>query len=616
MRTLGSRLLTVMMICVCAAAAADDGGERHGVSVFGDLKYGPEFEHFDYVDPNAPKGGTLRLSAIDSFDSLNPLILKGVPAAGIELTFDTLMAPAADEPDSFYGLVARSAEIPESKEWIVFRLRPKARFHDGSAVTANDVVFTFNTLLEKGHPRYRIIFDGVKNAEALGAHTVRFTFKPGEHRDLPVQLAALPVLSRAYYGNVDFAKTTVEPPLGSGPYRIRALEPGRYIVYERVSDYWARELPVNRGRYNFDRVRFDYFRDRDIALEAFFSGAYDFREEFTSRDWATKYGGSPAVQKELIVRETLPDETPSGVQAWFFNLRRDKFKDRRVREALDLAFDFEWTNKNLFYGLYERTNSMFENSHLAAHGPPSPEELALLEPLRGKVPPEVFSKPFKAPTTDGSGGLRENLRQAARLLREAGWTIRNNRRVNSKGEVFEIEFLLFERSFDRIINPYIRNLRRLGINAFIRVVDVANFQNRRREFDFDVVIERYVQPLTPGIEQRDYFGSAAADIPGSRNLAGIKDPAVDTLVERVMAATDRTSLVTAVRALDRVLMWNRYCVPQWYKGEHNIAYWNKFDRPAIKPKYARGVIDIWWHDPEKAAMLERGVAPPEPAPVR
>jgi microcin C transport system substrate-binding protein len=396
--------------------------------------------------------------------------------------------------------------------------------------------------------------------------------------------------------------------LSSGPYRVADVEPGRSVVYERVPDYWARNLNVNRGRYNFGAIRVDYFRDRDVALEAFFAGTYDFREEFTSRDWATKYT-TDAVKDGRIVRDTLPDETPSGVQAWFFNLRRDKFGDRRVRHALDLAFDFEWTNKNLFYGLYERTNSMFENSSLAAHAPPSAAELALLRPLKDKIPPEALEKPYASPKTDGSGNIRRNLRQAVKLLGEAGWKFRDGALRNEAGEAMEIEFLLFENSFSRIVLPYTRNLKRLGIDATVRIVDVANFKYRLDHFDFDAIVQRYSQPLTPGLEQRSYWGSQFADIPGSLNLAGIKDPAVDTLIEHVIAAKDRDSLVAAVRALDRVLMWNHYSVPQWYKGAHNIAYWDKFDRPKIKPKFGRGVVGTWWYDAEKAARIEAGRAP-------
>jgi len=584
----------------------------HGLSTFGDLKYGPDFTHFDYTEPNAPKGGQLRLAGIDSFDNLNAYILRGVPPEGIAFISDTLMEPAKDEPDALYPRVAHAVELPADRSWVAFELDPRARFQDGTPITADDVAFSFDTLMEKGHPRYRLTLGGIARAEAIDARKVRFTFKQAHERDLALLVAQMiPVLSRAYYSRVPFDQTTLAPPLGSGPYRIGEVEGGRYIVYRRDPDWWGKELPSMRGRFNFDVIRYDYFRDRDIAFEAFFGSAYDFREEFTARNWATQYD-KPSVRDRLVVRETLPDETPSGVQAFFFNLRRAKFKDRRVRAALDYAFDYEWTNKTLFYGLYKRTNSMFENSELAAHAPPSPAELALLEPLRGKVPDEVFTAPFKAPVTDGSGFNRENLKVAARLLLDAGWQVKNGKLADARGEPFHIEFLLYESSFQRVINPYIRNLRRLGIEASIRIVDVANFQQRRRVYDFDVVVNRFVQPLTPGVEQINYFGSTSADVPGSFNLAGIKDPAVDALIDKVMTATSRPALVTAVRALDRVLMWNRYSLPQWYKGAHNIAYWNKFARPAVLPKYDLAVEDTWWFDSKKAAMIEAGTAPPGP----
>ena len=598
----------IAAVLLSAAAGAAEAPARHGISVFGDLKYPAGFKHFDYVNPDAPKGGALRLWAVDSFDNLNGYILKGVKAAGLFLAVDTLMTRAMDEPDALYGLVAESAAVAPDKSWVAFHLNPKARFHDGSPVTADDVVFTFNALVKDGDPRYRILFRDVAGVEKTGRLSVKFTFKPGNHRDLPTQLATLPVLSAAYYAKTDFNKTTLKPPLTSGTYRIADTAPGRNIVYQRDPNYWGKDLPVNRGRYNFDTIRFDYYRDRDVAFEAFFAGEYDFREEFTSRSWATQYN-KPPVEKGLIKRETLPDETPSGAQVFVFNLRRDKFRDSRVRAALDLAFDFEWTNKNLFFGLYRRTNSLFENSTLAAKGPPSAAELALLEPLRGTVPDGVFSKPYASPVTDGSGHIRRNLRRAAKLLKAAGWTVKKGVLTDARGEPMEVEFLLFESTFQRIVGPYIRNLKRLGIKASIRIVDVANFKYRMDHYDFDVIVERYVQSLTPGIELQNYFGSAYADVPGSRNLSGIKDPAVDTLVSRVMTAESRPRLVASVRALDRVLMWNNYTVPQWYKGEHNVAYWNKFDRPGVKPKFSRGMVDTWWFNPKKAAMIAAGKAP-------
>ncbi len=591
------------------AAWADGATPSHGISVFGDLKYPPGFKHFEYVNPDAPKGGAITVWGLDTFETLNPFILKGRKEAWNSLIFDTLMTRAADEPDALYALVASGAEIAADRGSVAFTIDPRARFHDGSRITAEDVAFTFETLIKKGHPSYRINFRDVAKAEVLGPARVRFVFKPGLHRDLPTMLAGLPVLSKAYYATVPFDKTTFTAPLSSGPYRVAKAEPGRSIVYERVADYWARDLPVNRGRFNFDRIRVDYYRDRDIAFQAFFSGQYDFREEFTSRSWATQYD-KPPVEKGLIVRETLPDETPSGVQAFFFNLRRAKFQDPRVRQALDLAFDYEWTNKNLFYSQYERTNSMFENSELAAHSAPSAAELALLEPLRGQVPKEVFERPYMAPVSNGSGKIRKRLRTAARLFRKAGYRVKDGVLTAADGAPFAIEFLLFEASFNRIINPYIRNMERLGVKATIRVVDAANFKYRTDHFDFDIIVRRYVQPLTPGIEQRNYFGSANADTAGTFNVGGVKDAAVDALVEKVTSAGSRAELVTAVRALDRVLMWNRFVIPQWYKGSHNVAYWNKFDRPRVKPRYARGVIDTWWFNPDKARLLAAGTAPP------
>ncbi len=595
---------SALAVLLAAGVQAQETVVSHGLSAFGDLKYPRDFPSFDYVDPNAPKGGTLRLRGIDSFDSLNPFILKGVAADYAGLVFESLMTRADDEPDAVYGLIAESAEMPADRAWVTFTIRPEARWSDGSPITAEDVVFSWRTLLEKGRPQLQVLYREFAGVEVLGPRKVKFRFRDGApKRDLPLYAAKMPVLSKDYWQQRDFAASTLEPPLGSGPYRVEKVSPGRSITYQRVPDYWGRDLPVNRGRWNFDRIRVDYYRDRGIALEAFFAGEYDFREEFTSKSWAIGYDEKPAVRKGWIVRRTLDDATPSGVQAFFLNTRRKKFADIRVRRAFDLAFDFEWTNKNLFYGLYRRTTSMFENSAMAAKMPPGPAELALLEPLRGQVPEQVFSKPFRPAATDGSGNNRRNLRQAVKLLREAGWKIRGGTLTNAGGDVFEVEFLMFERSFERIIAPYIRNLERLGIKARMRIVDVANYQNRMRDFDFDITTQRYVQPLTPGVEQRGYWGSEFADRIGSRNLSGIRNPAVDALVEKVIEATSRNELVTAARALDRVLMWNQYVVPHWYKDVHTIAFWDKFAWPATKPKFARGVVDTWWVDAEKDRRL-------------
>jgi len=610
-----ARALAILLLLAPPLAAAE-APARYGMSIFGALKYGPDFQHFDYVNPAAPKGGELHMVSIDSFDSVNPFILKGVAADGLDATFESLMMASEDEPDSVYSLIARSVELDPERGFVAFNLRPEARFNDGSPITADDVIFSFQALVKDGHPQYAILYHGVAEVAAEGQRRVVFRFKPEATRDLPILVATMPVLSKAYFQKHDFARTTLEPLPGSGPYRIAKVDQGRSITYARVKDHWAKDLPVYRGRFNFDTVRYDYYRDRDIAFEAFFSNQYDFNQVPTAKHWATGYD-RPPVRNKLIQREVVPDRTPSGVQAFFFNTRRDRFKDRRVREALDDAFDFEWTNKNLFYGLYTRTRSMFENSELAATGLPSPAELKLLEPYRGKVPPEVFTREYQPPKTDGSGNNRDNLRHAQALLQQAGWSIKDGRLTNDKtGEPFTIEFLLFENTFERLIGPYIQNLRRLGIDARIRLVDVATFQRRQDSFDYDVITRRYTEPLTPGVEQRNYWGSASADTPGSLNSAGVKDPVVDALVEQVIATKDRPGLIAATRALDRVLMWNHYTLPQWYSGTFKIAYWNKFGRPAIQPKYALGFLDTWWIDPAKEKLLAAGTAPPPLPPLQ
>lgn len=607
-------LIFSVSLCACVYAIASSESAAasrvsHGISIFGDLKYGPDFKNFDYVNPNAPKGGRLRLAGRDSFDNLNPFILKGDSVQGAGLLFDSLMVPARDEPDALYGLVAETIELDDDRNWVAFNLRKEARWHDGSPVTAEDVIFTFNTLVKSGHPVYRLLFRKVADVRAEGRHRIRFTFKPGAKRGLPVKLAALPVICKAYYKRVPFKKTTMHAPLGSGPYNVAGMEAGRNIVYQRDKAYWARDLPVNRGRFNFDLIQWDYFRDRGVAREAFFAGEYDFHEEFVSRSWVKQFD-KPAVREGLIVRDILPNGRPAGVQAFFINLRRKKFADWRVRRALNLAFDFDWINKHLFYGLYRRTESMFENSVYAAHEPPSEAELQLLRPFRGQIPDEVFEKPYRAPSTK-RGGIRKNLLEAARLLREAGWHVKDHTtRVNRRGKPLEIEFLVKSSSFTRILGPYVRNLTRLGINSTIRVVDSANFKNRRDRFNFDIAMQKFPQFLTPGEEQRGYFGSSGAKMAGSKNLSGLKSPAVDALIERVINAENRSELIIAARTLDRVVMWSEIVIPHWFKGKHNIAYWNKFDRPTTKPLYDLGVLDTWWFNPDKAKFIDSGEAPP------
>ena len=595
----------ILACCTAAASpcAAEDGS--HGLSAFGVLKYPANFTHFDYVNPDAPKGG--RLSLIGSagritFDSFNGFILKGDAAQGLEYLFDSLMVRAFDEPDAVYGLIAESAEVAPDKRSVTFKLRHEAKFADGSPVTADDVVFSFETLKSKGHPAYSISLKDVTKAEALAPDMVRYTFDGDLTRDLPTTVATLPVLSKAYYATRRFDETTLEPPLGSGPYLIKDFKPGTFVVFSRRADYWAKDLPVNRGRFNFDELKYEYYRDRTAELEALKAGSFDFREEFTSIDWATGYD-IPAVREGRLLRRTLPDDSPSGAQGFFINTRREKFKDPRVRRALDLAFDFEWTNKNLFFSLYTRTGSFFENSDMKAAGPPGPDELALLEPYREKLPKEVFGEPYSPPVSDGSGSDRRLLREAGRLLSEAGWEVKGGKRVNAKGDVLEVEILIFSPSFERIIGPYVENLKRIGIQAQLRRVDAAQYERRVKAFDFDLTTQRYVMRLIPGNELRNYWSSAAALTDGSFNLAGISDPVIDALIAKVMAANSRSELVAATRAIDRVLRAGHYWVPHWYKAAHHLAFWNKFAWPTVKPKYDRGVIHTWWYDTEKAAKL-------------
>ena len=577
---------------------------RHGLSTFGDLKYPADFKHFDYVNPNAPKGG--RFSTYggppNTFDSFNPFILRGDTATGLTMLFDTLMERSGDEPDAMYGVVAKEVAVAKDGKSVTFRLRPEAKFSDGSAITADDIVFSFETLKTKGHPSYRILMRDVTKAEALDPGTVRFTFTGELTRDLPAIVAGLAVLSKAYYAKQDFDQTTLEPPLGSGPYLISDFRPGAQITYKRREDYWGKDLPINRGMNNFDEIRFEYYRDRTAALEGFKSATYDFREEFTARDWVTNYEFS-AVKDGRVKRITLPDANPSGAQGFFFNTRRAKFSDPRVRKALDYAFDYEFANKNLFYGLYKRTNSYFENSDMKAEGKPSPEELALLEPFKDKLPPAVFEEPYVSPVSDGSGSDRRLLREAARLLDEAGCKLKDRQRVCPSGDVLDIEFLIFEASFERVIAPYLKNLQAIGVGATIRRVDSAQYQRRAKAFDFDVVTSRFVMRLTPGNEMRNYWGSENADTEGSVNLAGIKDPVIDALLDKVVEAKSRAELVTATRAIDRVLRAGHYWVPQWYKASHHIAYWDKYSFPEKKPEYSRGAPDTWWYDAEKAAKV-------------
>ena len=603
---LGTVLWCLTWVTAPALAASSDGVRTsHGIAMHGDLKYGPDFKHFDYVNPKAPKGGAVRLQAIGTFDSFNPFIVKGSPAAGIGRIYETLMAGSADEPFSEYGLLAESITVPRDRSWVAFKLRPAARWHDGKPVTADDVIWTFETLITKAVPFYRGYYGDVKKVEKLDERTVRFTFGSGTNRELPLILGQLVVLPKHYWAERDFTRTTLEPPLGSGSYKIGAFEPGRHVEYQRVEDYWGRNLPVNVGRDNFDRIRHDYYRDGTVSVEAFKAGEYHFRDENSSKNWATAYD-FPALRQGLVKKEEIPHDRSTGMQAFAFNTRGPLFQDRKVREGLAYAFDFEWSNQTLFYGQYARTRSYFDNSELAATGLPAPDELAILSPHRGRLPEEVFTRPYEPPANDGSGRIRANLRQGSKLLREAGWSIdKTTRKLTHKatGRTMEFEILLVSPLFERIVLPFKKNLARLGITATVRTVDSAQYRRRLDDFDFDVVIGSWGQSLSPGNEQRNYWGSAFADRPGSRNLMGIEDPVVDALIEGVINAPDRKNLVNHVRALDRVLQWGHWVIPQWHIPYDRLVYWDRFGRPEVTP--TQGVqFDTWWIDARKVEALE------------
>lgn len=598
--------LTGIVIAGMLAVTSAIAEPRHGISVFGNLDYPADFQHFKWVNPDAPKGGTVRIRDLGTFDSLNLFILRGTRPGSIinhEIRIhDTLMVRSYDEPDAHYALIAKTADVATDGSSVVFELDSRARFHDGTPITVTDVVFSLDVVKEKGHPVLRNVFEKAR-ATDLGNGRVRFDLAEGAPRDLAVKIAgSLPILSSTYYETVEFEKTTLTPPLGNGPYRIGKVNQGSSITLDRVQDYWARDLPVNRGLWNFDAIRIDWYADRTSALLAFFADEYDLREEFTSKSWSTEYDDKSPVKDGRILRTTISDGRPSGMQGWFFNTRRKQFADRRVREALDLAFDFEWTNKNLFYGLYKRTQSVFENSPLRHTGSPTDAELALLKPFAADLPAEVMTSAFQGPETDGDKGIRQNLRRAHGLLKQAGWTIQDGVLKNADGDVFSIEFIMYQPTFGRVIGPYAQNLERLGITVTQRLVDAAQYVERVKKFDFDVVTARFSPPETPGAEMWSFFGSNQADINGTNNYAGVRDPAVDVLIAKALSAPDRETLLTALRALDRVIMWGRYIVPQWYKGEHNLAFWDRFGYPEVsKPPYHRGVLNSWWFDAGKAA---------------
>ena len=617
--SIGCCLLLVPALVWCAQW-------HHGLSYFGPegLKYEADFHHFDWVDPDAPKGGRLNLAATGTYDSFNALISKGRPAAGLSTTgpnnfiYDRLLEQAADEPASYYGRLAESVAVADDLAWIAFRIRPEARWHDGVPITAKDVKFTFEQLKSHASPTIRMVLRPVLRAEVVGEREIRFHIAPGRgrSRSVLIRIGDLYPLPEHYWRDRDTSRTTVEPPLGSGPYRVAARVIGRYVEYRRVEDYWGADLPVNRGRYNFDIIKYDYFSDISVQREAHKAGVVDVRIEAQAKDWAKSYEFR-AVEQGLFRKELIPQKVASGLPVPFlFNLRLQKFKDVRVREALSVAHDFEWENRVLFHGFYSRASSWFTNSDLASSGLPSDAELELLEPFRDRLPPRVFTHVYDQPKTDGYGPNRDQLLRAHRLLEEAGWVLRDGVRVREDtGEPFTIEFLYGSPVLERVAMPYLHNLEKLGIVVTQRTAEISRYIARMRAFDFDATCTGAItQSHTPGLELHSKFGSRAADTEGSANRIGVKDPVVDALIVKVVNAKTVPDLIAAGRALDRVLLWNFYAIPGFYAPGYRYAWWDKFGRPERKGGYRTGFPDTWWFDPVKAARIETGAAAREETP--
>lgn len=603
------RLFLLSFLCFAPSSAqAQDAtavAPRPAIAMHGDVKYPPDFAHFDYVNPDAPKGGALRLNAIGSFDSLNPFIVKGTPAGGLSfigtgLIYESLMDQSNDEPFSMYGLLAESIELPPDRGWVAFNLRPEAKWADGQPVMAHDVVWTFNTMLEKGTPFFKAYYGDVAKVEAVSERRVKFTFTHSGNAELPLIISQMSVLPKHFWEGTgrDFGATSLEPPLGSGPYKVGTAEAGRRVEYVRNADWWGKDLPINKGRYNFDRISYEYYRDGDVALEAFLAGEYDVREENIAKLWASAYD-APPVKDGRITKAEVPHQRPQGLQGFLYNTRRPIFADRAVREALAYAFDFDWSNKQFAFGAYKRTRSYFSNSDLESKGLPEGRELEILEQFRGRVPDEVFTAEYNPPATDGSGNARANLKKAGEILDKAGYKLgKDGVRVHDKtGIRLEFEIIDANPAFERWVLPFVANLAKIGVKATFRVVDSAQYQNRMNEFDYDMTTGSFGQSESPGNEQRDFWSSSKADMPGGRNHIGVKDPAVDELVEMIIKAASREELVAHIHALDRVLQWGFYCIPQWHLDYWRLAWWGKLQKPEHLSPIAPGITDTWWSKP-------------------
>lgn len=600
-------ILAFILSCVAGLILAKP---QHAITLYDEPpKYPAHFTHFAYTNPHAPKGGTLKLSAFGSYDSLNDFIERGNSARYLNLLYDTLTIRSLDEPNTVYGLVAEKIEKAPDASWVRFYLRPKAKFNDGHPLTAEDVIFTFNILKEQGSPFYRQYYADIKQVIAEGKHQVLFTFKQSNNRELPMIVGELPVLPKHWWQGKKFTATNLTIPLGSGPYQITQIKAGSSIRFERVKNWWAKDLPVVAGFYNFDIITVDYFRDMSVALEAFKAGQFDFNLEYSAKDWAKGYN-CPALKEGKIIKKELDNHNIATIQGFIFNIRRPVFHDKKVRQAISLLFDFEWSNRQLFYNSYKRLSSYFENSEMAANELPTEAELAILEPLRDKVPAEVFEKVFTAPTSDGSGIIREQQRKAYQILHEAGYSIKNGKMVNKEGNQLKFEFLLAQANLERVILPFRANLAEIGIDMEVRRVDVAQFVNRLRSRDYDMISFAWSQSNSPGNEQRSYWSSASADQPSSMNVIGIKDPAVDILLEQLIKADTRESLVLHARALDRLLQWGYYLVWNYYTDKYRIAYWNKFGQPSIAPQYDIGLFTWWSLATEKTKDAATAIATP------
>ena len=589
-------------LLLAAPAQAQQPTRTYALSLIGKPALPEGFDHFPYVNPDAPKGGSLSQGVIGSFDNYNAFIVRGSPAAGTQYLYDTLTVPSANEPYTAYGRLAKTIEVAPDRMWVAFELRPEARFNDGTPVTAADVVWTFNTLRTKGAPFYAQYYADVANAVAESPTRVVFHFKSNKNRELPQILGEMQVMPEHWWKGRDFSKPLTDPPLGSGPYRIGHADFGRTMSYERVKDWWARDLPTARGMYNFDTLRFEYFRDASVAFAAFKAGLVDYRLENISKNWATGYA-FPARAKGLVKLENVPDRLPTGMEGFAMNTRRAVFKDPLVRRALTWALDFQWMNKTLFYGAYTRNDSYFSNSDFASSGIPQGDELALLQPFKDKLPPELFTKPFMLPVTDGSGNNRTELKQSLAWLKQAGWTVHDRKLVNAQGEQMSFVILLSDPSFERVALPYVETLSRLGIAATVRTVDPAQYVRLMQDYDYDMTTVVLGESDSPGNEQTGLWTCGAASKPGGQNYMGVCNPVVDALVADVIAAKDVEHLQAATRALDRVLLWNWYVVPQWYIKDLRIAYWNKFARPAM-PIEVGTTVDDWWVDPKLAAVVD------------